>query len=95
MPTPAAGSVAWRRSDSTLVRCTPRSVLILPEGVDEPLRLGGTAAAVWDELDTPLTDAALVEHVTTGMEATADQIADDVIATRTALALIGALTEVR
>lgn len=95
MPTPAAGSVAWRRRDTTLARRTPRAVLVLPEGIDEPLRLDGPAAMVWDELAAPLTDAALVERVAACMGTPADAIGGDVIATRTALALIGAVTEVR
>jgi hypothetical protein len=95
MPIPAADSVAWRRRDTTLSRRTPRAVLILAEGTDEPLRLDGPAATVWDELSTPLTDRALVDCVAARMGTTADDIGADVIATRTALALIGAVTEVR
>ena len=95
MPTPAAGTVAWRRRDTTLSRRTPRAVLILADGADEPLRLEGPAVAVWDELATPLTDGALVECVAARIGSTADDVIDDVVATRTALALIGAVTEVR
>jgi hypothetical protein len=95
MPTPAAGSVAWRRRDTTLTRRTPRAVLILADGVDEPLRLDGPAAAVWDELFAPLTDHALVDRVAARTGSTAAEIGGEVIATRTALGLIGAVTEVR
>ena len=95
MPIPAAGSVARRRRDTTLTRRTPRAVLILPDGADEPLRLDGPAAAVWDELSAPLTDEALVERVATRTGVPAAEVGRDVIVTRTALGLIGAITEVR
>jgi len=95
MPTPAAGSVAWRRRDTTLTRRTPRAVLILAEGADEPLRLDGPAAAVWDELAAPLTDLALAERVAARTGSTTAEIAGEVIATRAALDLIGAVAEVR
>ena len=95
MPIPAAGSVARRRRDTTLTRRTPRAVLILPEGADEPLRLEGPAAMVWDELSVPLTDDALVEKVAARIGMPAAEIGGDVIVTRTALGLIGAITEVR
>ena len=84
MPTPAGDAVAWRRRDTTLSRRTPRAVLILAEGANEPLRLDGSAAAVWDELATALTDRELVERG-----------GEEAVATRTALARIGAVTEVR
>jgi hypothetical protein len=95
MPTPAAGSVAWRRRDTTLSRRTPRAVLILPEHADEPLRLDGPAAAVWHELDAPRTDLELVDRVAARIGTTTAEVGGDVITTRTALALIGAVTEVR
>jgi len=93
MPTPATDSVAWRRRDTTLSRRTPRAVLILADGSDEPLRLAGPALAVWDGLAEPVTDAALVVRVAAATGIPADDIGGDVVATRTALALIGAVTE--
>jgi hypothetical protein len=69
--------------------------LILAEGAEEPLRLDGAAATVWDELAAPLTDRALVECVAARIGSTAEEVGADVIATRTALALIGAVAEVR
>jgi hypothetical protein len=95
MAPPAVGSVAWRRRDSTLTRRTPLAVLILAAEADEPVRLDGPAAVVWDELSAPLTDAVLVDRVAARTGATAAEIGGDVIATRTALALIGAVAEVR
>ena len=95
MPTPAADSVAWRRRDTSLTRRTPRAVLIFPEHAEEPLRLDGPAAAVWDELAAPRTDRELVDRVAVRIGSTAEDIGGDVITTRTALALIGAVTEVR
>jgi hypothetical protein len=95
MPTPAAYSVAWRRRETTLTRRTPRAVLILAEGAGEPLRLDGPAAAVWDELAAPLTDHVLVERVAARIGAPTEDIGGEVIATRNALGLIGAVTEVR
>jgi hypothetical protein len=95
MPGPAFGSVAWRQRDSALTRTTPRAVLILSEEVDEPVRLAGAAALVWDELAAPLTDAALVDRVAARIGSAAADNSNDLIATRTALALIGAVAEVR
>ena len=94
MPIPAAGSVAWRRRDTTLTRRTPRAVLILGEAANEPVRLDGPATAIWDELVAPLTDDALVARVAARTGTSAAEIGVDVIATRTALGLIGAITEV-
>ena len=95
MSTPAAGSVAWRRRDTTLSRRTPRAVLILSAHAEEPLRLDGPAAAVWHELAAPRTDAELIDLVAAHTGTTAAEIGGDVITTRTALALIGAVTEIR
>jgi hypothetical protein len=95
MPNPAAGSVAWRRRNTMLTRRTPRAVLIFPEDATEPLRLDGPAAAAWHELAEPRTDPELVDRVAARVGTTAAEVGGDVIATRTALALIGAVAEVR
>jgi hypothetical protein len=70
-------------------------VLILPQDAEEPLRLDGPAAAAWHELAVPRTDPDLVDRVAVRIGTTAAEVGSDVIATRTALALIGAVTEVR
>ena len=95
MPPAAGGSTAWRQNDTALIRRTPRSILIMAAGADEPLRLAGAAVTIWDELERATTDAALVDRVAsrTGTEGSA--IRDDVVATRAALGHIGAITEAR
>jgi hypothetical protein len=94
MPHPARRPVAWRRRDTTLTRGTPRGVLMLPDDSDEPLRLDTAAALVWDALDVPLTDDALVATVASRTGTQPAAVADDVVATRVALARVGAVTAV-
>jgi hypothetical protein len=70
-------------------------VLIFPAEAAAPLRLDGPAAATWGELAVPCTDRDLVDRVAARTGTAAAEVGGDVIATRTALALIGAVAEVR
>ena len=56
---PAAASV-WRRREDVLWRRSLDAVSLLPVGVDEPMTLPGTGAAVWDLLEEPATLPELV-----------------------------------
>ena len=91
----AGVSTAWRQSDTTLMRRTSRSVLIMPKGAEEPLRLVGMAIAIWDELEQPATDEHLVDRIAAQAGTQARVIRNEVVATRTALGHTGAITEAR
>ena len=67
----------------------------MAKGADEPVRLVGPAVAVWDELAHPATDEALVDRIASSTGTEGDAIRTDVLATRSALGHIGAITEAR
>jgi hypothetical protein len=95
MPRAAGSSAVWRKNESALTRRTTRSVLVLAERSDEPVRLDGFAMMVWDALDVPSSDERLVDSVAARTGADGPALRADVVATRRALGDIGAITEAR
>ena len=56
----SSADAVWRRRSDVLCRRSLVAVILLPPGVDEPITLPGTGAAVWDLLEEPATLAELV-----------------------------------
>jgi hypothetical protein len=54
--------VRYARNPCVLWRSTSRGPVVLVPGHDDPERLGGLAALVWEVLDEPLTLEALHEE---------------------------------
>src|SRR6476469_10014541 len=50
---PTSLGTRWQRVDGSLVRRTPRSIVISVPAVTAPLRIEGAAAHVWDALASP------------------------------------------
>jgi hypothetical protein len=95
MPGVADATTVWRHTEGTLSRSTPRSVIVLPTSQTEPLVLEGAAAIVWRALLEPATDEQLVVRVARTVGRDADDVGDDVRATRAALAEAGVIVGTR
>jgi hypothetical protein len=81
----------WRRVEDVLTRRTSRSLLLLPPGAEEPLKLEGAAIDVWDELRRPATDVQLVVAISSRLELAEDEVRAGVVTTRETLRSRGAL----
>ncbi|MEM7142984.1 MAG: PqqD family protein [Actinomycetota bacterium] len=65
-----------RRGD-VLWRASLNGVLIRVPGAHEVVKLAGTGAAVWAELDAPITFGSLCDALAESHDASADRIAVD------------------
>lgn len=73
------GDTAWTRADDVLWHHTVDTVLVLPDGRDEPLTIRGSGVEVWHRLGT----AARLEELSDGLariyDEPPDRIARDVL----------------
>jgi hypothetical protein len=78
----------WQRVTGSLVRRTPRSLVVAVPATAAPLRIEGAAALVWESLDTPRA----IEEVVTEMSregASLSDLAGEVARTLRALETAG------
>lgn len=74
-------TASWSRNAEALFRSSARSIVVLAPNASEPVRLGGTAAAVFAALEAPCAESALVD-------ALRNQGADEA-SVREAIAMLG------
>jgi len=65
---------AWQRDPCALHRVTPSGILIAVATSDDPFRIEGAAAYVWNALETRAT----LDEIVTAVSATTDRSADEV-----------------
>jgi hypothetical protein len=87
----AAPTRVWRRHADALTRRTPRSILVVGPDSDEPLKLEGASAFVWEALAEPATDEQLVVAIGARFARAPQEVRDDVVTARVALAGHGLL----
>jgi hypothetical protein len=86
-------AAVWRRREDVLWRRSLDAVMLLPEGVDDPVTLPGTGASVWDLLEEPATLAELVTILAEAYDgADAAVVEHDVRALLAELEQLGAVT---
>jgi hypothetical protein len=81
----------WRRASAVLERATPRSLVLLHRDVGDPVILNASGAAIWDALEHPRPEPALVEEVAAAFGVDADVVCDGVRATLQQLAALNLL----
>lgn len=81
----------WRRADDVLTRRTPLSILVMPPGASEPLRLQGAAAYVWEALEQPASDERLTTLLGARFVVSNERVRADIAATTAILAECGAI----
>ena len=68
----------WARADDVLWRATIDGVVVLVPSADEPVVLGGPAAAVWHLLEHPTSLGVLCQRLTALYDVSASRIVADV-----------------
>ena len=70
--------VEWRRNPATLWRRTTTGVVLLPPSLQEPVRLAGSAALLWDALEEPTTAADMTELLARACGEDPDRVRADI-----------------
>ena len=70
--------VEWRRNPATLWRRTTSGAVVLPPRLDEPVRLAGSAALLWDALEEPTTATDLTELLARACGEEPDRVRPDI-----------------
>lgn len=81
----------WEREPATLWRRSGRQVVLLPIDADDALLVGGVGALVWLLLETPMSEAELVDVLVEQFAADPALIRHELRAFGEELAALGAL----
>jgi hypothetical protein len=83
----------WQRDERTLWRrCLERIVLLAP-ALDDPIVLDGTARVIWELVDEPVAEQALLSSLATAFDRDVSHLDTEVIDFLTQLRAAGALVQ--
>jgi hypothetical protein len=86
--TGAEGGPVWRRHPRSTSRAVPEGWLVLAHDAESPVLLSGSAATVWDLLDTPSSLDGIVTAAARAYAGDRSQISTDVESALDSLASI-------
>ncbi len=71
------GPGPWRRRPDVAWRGSLDALVLLAPGQDEPVTVAGSAVAVWNHLERPVTTGQLADGLATELHADPEQVARD------------------
>ena len=71
-------TVRWQRRADVLWRQSLDGVVVLPSGADEPLGLAGSAGALWNVLERPVSLEDLVKTLSNSYDAEPETVRRDI-----------------